>query len=60
MKKEIIKWMKEFVEVPNVKLGNWAPCPYARKARLDKQIEIVEGEVHQVRTGALVGCCNLL
>ena len=44
MKKEIIKWMKEFVEVPNAKLGNWAPCPYARKARLDKQIEIVEGE----------------
>ena len=36
--------MKEFVEVPNAKLGNWAPCPYARKARLDKQIEIVQGE----------------
>ena len=44
MKQEIIKWMQEFVEVPNAKLGNWAPCPYARKARLDNQIEIVEGE----------------
>ena len=36
--------MQEFVEQPNAKLGNWAPCPYARKARLDNQIEIVEGE----------------
>ena len=44
MKELILKWMQEFVEQPNAKLGNWAPCPYARKARLDNQIEIVEGE----------------
>lgn len=41
---EIIKWMKEFVEQPNPKLGDWAPCPYAQAARVNNQIEIVEGK----------------
>ena len=43
MKNEIIKWMQDFVEQPNPKLGDWAPCPYAQAARLNNQIEIVEG-----------------
>ena len=33
--------MINFVEVPNPKLGDWAPCPYARQARLNNKIEIV-------------------
>jgi len=44
MKNEIIKWMKEFVEQPNPKLGNWAPCPYARAARINGKIKIIEGD----------------
>lgn len=34
------KWLVEFVEVPNSKLGNWAPCPYARQARIKNDISI--------------------
>jgi hypothetical protein len=44
MHNQITKWMKEFVEKPNPKLGDWAPCPYAQAARLNNQIEIVEGK----------------
>jgi hypothetical protein len=32
---DIERWMETFVEVPHPALGGWAPCPYARKARLD-------------------------
>jgi hypothetical protein len=40
-KTELINWMQEFVEKPNSALGDWAPCPYARAARLANKIEIV-------------------
>lgn len=38
---KLTKWMTEFVEVPNPKLGNFPPCPYARQARINNKIEIV-------------------
>ena len=41
---ELLKWMEEFVEKPNPLLGNWMPCPFARKARLANKIAIVEGQ----------------
>lgn len=37
---DIVKWVVDFVEVPNPALGNWPPCPYARKARLDQDFEV--------------------
>jgi hypothetical protein len=37
---DIERWMANFVEVPHPSLGGWAPCPYARKARLDRDFEI--------------------
>ncbi len=37
---DILRWMETFVEVPHPALGNWAPCPYARRARLDQDFEI--------------------
>lgn len=40
---KINDWLKEFVEKPHPKLGNWAPCPYARAARINNQIEIRQG-----------------
>lgn len=40
IKKDLITWMKEFVEKPNSLLGNWAPCPYARQARLQDKVDI--------------------
>lgn len=43
--KEIVeklnKWLTDFVEVPNPKLGNWSPCPFARQARITNNIAIV-------------------
>ena len=39
----IERWMETFVEVPHPALGGWAPCPYARKARLDHDYTIRVG-----------------
>jgi hypothetical protein len=33
-------WLETFVEVPHPALGGWAPCPYARRARLDRDFEV--------------------
>jgi hypothetical protein len=32
-------WIENFVEVPHPALGGWPPCPYARKARLDRDYD---------------------
>ena len=37
---DIERWIANFVEVPHPDLGGWAPCPYARKARLDRDFEV--------------------
>jgi hypothetical protein len=39
----IERWMETFVEIPHPALGGWAPCPYARKARLDHDYTIRVG-----------------
>jgi hypothetical protein len=38
--KDIEQWIEDFVEVPHPALGGWAPCPYARKARLDRDFDV--------------------
>jgi hypothetical protein len=40
---DILHWVENFVEVPHPALGNWAPCPFARKARLTGTVKIVIG-----------------
>jgi hypothetical protein len=40
---DIEHWIETFVEVPHPALGGWAPCPYARKARLDRDYTIRVG-----------------
>jgi hypothetical protein len=40
---ELLKWMEEFVEVPHPSLGGWPPCPFARQARLSRNIDIRQG-----------------
>jgi len=40
VQRDIETWIEHFVEVPHPALGGWAPCPYARKARLDKDFEV--------------------
>ena len=41
--KDILSWSENFVEVPHPALGNWAPCPFARKARLAGTVKVVIG-----------------
>jgi hypothetical protein len=40
----IERWMETFVEVPHPALGGWPPCPYAKKARLERDFEIRIGK----------------
>jgi hypothetical protein len=40
VKSDIAQWIENFVEVPHPALGGWAPCPYARRARLDRDFEV--------------------
>jgi hypothetical protein len=40
----LLKWMEEFVEKPHPSLGGWPPCPFARQARLSKNIDIRQGQ----------------
>lgn len=42
-KQEIEKWIVDFVEKPNPLLNGWAPCPYARQARINNQVDIRMG-----------------
>ena len=37
----LLEWIVNFVEQPNSLLGNWPPCPYARKARIDNKFKIL-------------------
>jgi hypothetical protein len=37
---DVTNWITGFVEKPNPLLNGWAPCPYARAARLQNQIRI--------------------
>ena len=43
VKQSLLSWMEEFVEVPHPSLGGWPPCPFARQARLSKNIYIRQG-----------------
>jgi len=43
VKYQIELWIENFVEVKNPALGNWPPCPYARKARLANDFEVCLG-----------------
>lgn len=43
VKQDIESWIVNFVEVPHPALGGWAPCPYARKARLDRDYTVRVG-----------------
>jgi hypothetical protein len=40
IKQHLDDWIKNFVEIPHPALGNWPPCPYARKARLDQDYDV--------------------
>jgi hypothetical protein len=43
VKHDIEQWIVNFVEVPHPALGGWAPCPYARSARMKKTYDVRVG-----------------
>ena len=43
VKRDIEKWIVDFVEVPHPALGGFPPCPYARSARLKQSYDIFIG-----------------
>jgi hypothetical protein len=44
IEQKLTEWMVNFVEQPHPSLGRWAPCPYARQARITNKIEIVHSD----------------
>lgn len=40
VKKDILRWIETFVEIPHPALGGFPPCPYAKKARLENDFDI--------------------
>lgn len=47
VKQDIISWIENFLEKSNSNLGNWAPCPYARQARINNNISIKLAEIFE-------------
>jgi hypothetical protein len=45
IKTQLIEWLTSFVEKPNPALNNWPPCPYARQARINNKILMVESSI---------------
>jgi hypothetical protein len=43
VKQDIEHWITTFVEVPHPALGGWPPCPYAKKARLERDFDVRVG-----------------
>jgi len=43
VKKDIYTWMETFLEKPNPNIDNWAPCPFARRARIENKVSVVLG-----------------
>lgn len=41
IEQKLSQWMIEFLEEPNPMLGSWAPCPYARQARIANKLAII-------------------
>jgi hypothetical protein len=39
---DIISWSKDFIELPNKHLGGVPACPFAKKARLNDRVRILE------------------
>jgi len=43
IKQDILNWMENFLEKSNPLLNGWPPCPFARHARLNSKVEVLNG-----------------
>ena len=41
-REEVIRWVKEFVEVPHPMFADYPPCPYAKQARMQGKVDFRE------------------
>lgn len=48
IKTQLTEWLTSFVEKPNPALNNWPPCPYARQARINNKILIIESSIEEL------------
>lgn len=48
IKTQLTEWLVSFVEKPNPALNNWPPCPYARQARINNKILIIESSIEDL------------
>jgi hypothetical protein len=51
-KQDITQWVIDFVEKPNSLLNSWAPCPYARRARVEDKFDIRPGQINPISDAA--------
>lgn len=42
---DVLNWITDFVEKPHPALNGWPPCPFARRARLNKAVDIQPGRI---------------
>ena len=42
---DIMNWITSFVEQPHPLLDGWPPCPFARQARVNGQLDIRPGQI---------------
>lgn len=56
---ELTSWLVNFVEKPNPLLGDWAPCPYARQARIGNLIDIRFSDPHSLTDAVKTGLSAL-
>jgi hypothetical protein len=61
-KQDITQWVIDFVEKPNPLLNGWAPCPYARRARVEDKFDIRPGQINPISDGAfqLMGAYDVI
>ena len=58
IEEDIISWSKDFLELSNKELGDKPVCPYAKKARISGQIDIVVEECGEKLLQTVVNQCN--
>lgn len=48
IRQRLVAWLVDFVEKPNPMLNGWAPCPFARKARVTDRFDIQFATAHNL------------
>jgi len=55
---DIFNWSKKFLEKPNKHLGGMPVCPYAKKARVDGKLKVVEVDSSEKFLKKVIEICD--